>query len=144
MGLIYLVVFHEERLNLWLVNSDGEKAYAVELPKEVGNIYYPPIIGYDHRVYLLSDKRLMAFNSRGDFIWEYKTQSEIAGAVITADNQLLLTIGSELGAFEANGRYKMLYEFEGESLQTPPTLTSNSELLVASRSNFYCLTLRND
>jgi hypothetical protein len=143
-GLIYLFVFHEERLNLWLVNPDGEKVYAVELPKEVENIYYPPIIGYDHCVYLLSDKRLMAFNSRGDFIWEYKTQSNIEGAVITADNQLLVTIGSELGAFEANGRYKTLCEFKGESLQTPPTLTSNSELLVASRSKFYCLTLRKD
>lgn len=143
-GLIYLVVNDKESLSLWLLTPAGEKVYSTNLPTDVGNIHHPPIIGYDHRVYLIADKRLLAFNSSGDCIWECKTQSEIGGAAITADNQLLVSIGSELAVFDANCKYKTLYDFKGESLQTPPTLTSNGELLVASRNKLYCLTLRKD
>jgi hypothetical protein len=143
-GLIYLVVSDKEGLSLWLMTPAGEKVYSTNLPTEIKNIFHPPIIGYDHRVYLIADKRLLAFSPSGDCIWECKTQSEIGGATITADNQLLVSMGGELAVFDANCKYKTLYEFKGESLQTPPTLTSNGELVVASRNKLYCLMLRKD
>jgi hypothetical protein len=143
-GNIHLIVNDKEGLSLWLVTPNGERVYSTNLPTEVGNIYHPPIVGYDNRVYLIADKRLLAFNPSGDCIWECKTQSDIGGATITADNQLLVSTGAELAAFDASCKYKTLYEFKGESLQTPPTLTSDGELVVASRNKLYCLMLRKD
>lgn len=143
-GNICLIVRHEGNQHLWLITPNGERVYSAELPGDINNIYHPPIIGYDNRVYLIADKRLLAFNSSGDCIWECKTQSDIGGAAITADNQLLVSMGAELAAFDADCKYKTLYEFKGESLQTPPTLTSGGELLVASGSKLYCLMLRKE
>jgi len=139
-GNIHLVIQDKEGQSLWLITPAGEKVYSTNLPKDVANIYHPPIVGYDHRVYLIADKRLLAFSPSGDCIWECKTQSDIGGATITEDNQLLVSIGSELAVFDASCKYKTLYEFKGESLQTPPTLTNGGELLVASRNKLYCLT----
>ncbi|MEP6904232.1 MAG: hypothetical protein ABJA66_21110, partial [Actinomycetota bacterium] len=75
-------------------------------------------------------------------LWEYQTDNPIAGAVVTAENQLLMSDGSELGVFEANGHYRTLYKFKDESLQTPPTLTSRGELVVATDKKLYCLAIR--
>ena len=141
-GIIYLVLIDNGVPKLRAIKPNGERIFSAELPEEMLNIFYPPIITYNHRVFLIKDNYLLAFAANGRGIWEYKSDSPIAGAVITAENQLLISDGSELVVFEANGRHRILYEFKNESLQTPPTITSNGELVVATDKKLYCLARR--
>lgn len=138
-GIIYLVVSDKGVPKLRSIKPNGERIYSAELPEKILNIIYPPIITYDNRVFLIKDNFLMAFDASGRCLWEYKTDSPIAGAVVTAENQLLISEGSELGVFEADGRYRILYKFTDEVLQTPPTLTGNGELVVVTDKRLYCL-----
>jgi len=141
-GIIYLVVSDKGVPKLRSIKPNGERIFSAELPEKMLDVVYPPIITYDHRVFLIKDDYLVAFNAGGHCVWEYQTDNPIAGAVVTAENQLLMSDGSELGVFEANGHYRTLYKFKGESLQTPPTLTSSGELVVATDKKLYCLAIR--
>lgn len=141
-GIIYIVLDDAGIPKLRAITPDGERLFSVELPEKMSNISYPLVIAYNHRVFLIKDHYLMAFAANGRCIWEYKTDSPIAGAVVTADNQLLISSGSQLGVFEANGNYSTLYEFKNESLQTPPTLTASGDLVVATDQKLYCLAIR--
>lgn len=140
-GIMYLVV-NGELPKLRAITPNGERIFSAELPESMLNIYYPPIIGYDNRIFLIKNDFLMAFAQNGYELWEYKSRNQIAGAVVTADNQLLICDGSELGVIELSGKYKTLYNFENEILQTPPTITRNGDLVVATDKKLYCLTLQ--
>lgn len=138
-GIIYLVIYDKGVPKLRAVKPDGERIFSAELPEKMLNIFHPPIITYDHRVYLIKDNYLMAFSANGRCIWEYRAGSPIAGAVVTADNQLLISDGAEIGVFETDGHFKTLYKFKDELLQTPPTVTDSGQLVTATDKELYCL-----
>jgi hypothetical protein len=59
--------------------------------------------------------------------------------VTTADDQLLVTAGAAITAWNAGGEPRVLYHVDGDALETAPVLTSHGELLAASRTKLYCL-----
>ena len=140
-GIIFMVLFDKDSSKLRAITPNGERIYSTELPPEMMNLNYPPIITYDNRVYLIKNNHLIAFAANGHYLWEYQSKNQIAGAVVTADNQLLISDGMEIGVFEENGRYRTLYEFKDEILQTPPTLTDKGDLVVATDKKLYCLAI---
>jgi hypothetical protein len=63
----------------------------------------------------------------------------VAGAVVTANDQLLVSVGSMLLAFDEKGERRTLYAFEGEELVTQPILTERERIIVATQESLYYL-----
>lgn len=124
---------------LWVVAPDGQRLVDVEIPEVPGLAYAPPIVGYDHRVYIPLSDRILALSPEGDVLWNKHAGGTIAGAVITVENQLLVAAGSLIAAFDAQGTRTVLYHAEGEGWTTPPVLTDRQRILVASEQHLYCL-----
>jgi hypothetical protein len=135
---MYLVVESEEQRRLWAVTPNGEKM-VLPLPAEFQAAAVPPIVGYDHRIYMVSRGDAMAVSQEGKLVWQRPAGGAIGGAVVTADNQLLVAAGSEVAAFDAEGKRRVLWASGGEELKTPPVLNAKGELLVASDGHLFSL-----
>lgn len=137
-GRIYLLARTDGRLALWLVTPQGEQLMSFDIAPNLqpGAV---PIIGYDHRVYLLAADRVLCVGADGKLAWEHV--GHIGGAGVTADNQLLGSAGTEVAAFDKEGKRKVLFTF-GESIVTPPVMTAAGDILVASQNKLYCLAAR--
>ena len=75
-------------------------------------------------------------------LWERYVAAPIAGATVTADNQLLVSSGNSLIVFDAMGDTNFLYFFENEYVDTPPILTERGRIIVATQRKLYCLAPR--
>lgn len=155
MGRIYLVVQTEGREELWVITPQGERFLSAALPNEPADplanpddatVANPPIIGYDHRIYVRMRNRskmtgrLLAISLDGKVLWDYPISDfEQGGQVITADDRLLVAEGDKLLAFKDSATPEVLHQFPGETLMTAPVLTQKGELLVATESALYCL-----
>jgi outer membrane protein assembly factor BamB len=134
---VYLIVQTQAARSLWVITPKGECVLTMRLsPQQVST---PPIIGYDHRIYLAEADRLMAISPQGQLLWEHKSEAAMGGAIVTADDWLVAAIGNQIVSFDSVGKATILYAFEGEQLKTPPVLTVRGELLVASIAKLYCL-----
>lgn len=127
---------------LWLLTPRGERVYSFEFPSDMQVPRRPPVIGYDHRAYVLTRDRVLAVSPEGKLAWERPAGAPIGGAAITANDWLLVAAGPALAAFDAQGQRRELRAFPGEQLLTPPVLTSDGDLLVASAKRLYRLTPR--
>lgn len=137
-GRAYLLVASGQAQSLWVVSPEGRRELAVSLPPVS---ITPPIIGWDHRIYLLAMDRVLVIKPTGGMLPEYKAGAQVAGATVTADDQLLVAAGTELLAFPVRPREetrRMLFKFSGELL-TPPVLTAGKEILVATATELFCL-----
>jgi hypothetical protein len=141
-GFIYLVVLIEEedgahRYALWALTPQGEQVMDVTLPKRSG--YGPPIVGYNYQVYILLGDRILAISPEGDVLWNKATGASIAGAIATADDQLLVAAGEMISAYDAAGERTVLFYEEGVAWATPPVLTERQQVYVASQHHLYGL-----
>jgi hypothetical protein len=138
-GRIHLVVNRSGRRALLILSPDGAQAGEYSLRPDMGELTAPPILGYDHRVFLVSAYRAVALDPAGKELWEAVFTGRAAGACVTADGHLLVSAGNQVTAFDAQGGASVLHAFQGESLTSPPVLTAKQELLVTSKSRLYCL-----
>jgi hypothetical protein len=138
-GRIYLMVRSEGRVALWTVSSKGERQMSFRLPREMQISPIPPIVGYNYRAYIIGPDRVLAIDPSGKLAWVQALKSPRAAAVVTANDQLLVSDGSELVAFDATGKRRLLHAFDGDVLSTPPVLTSKGEIIVASQRHLYLL-----
>lgn len=136
-GRIYLVVKTGGRTALWLLSPRGERLLSFVFPPDMEVSAVPPIVGYDHRAFIIGSDRLLVVNTDGKLAWV--RGGRVAGAAVTADDQLLVSDGSELAAYDAQGKRRVLYDFKGEVLSTPPVLTAGGDLLVASPRHLFVL-----
>ena len=137
---IYLIVLTEEdHYALWLVTPEGERLMNIEIPEVPDYVYTPPIVGYDHQVYVTLEDRIMAISPQGGVLWDEYLPEPVAGAVVTANDQLLVSVGSMLLAFDEKGERRTLYVFEGEELVTQPILTERERIIVATEESLYYL-----
>ena len=65
------------------------------------------------------------------------------GANISSNNFLLTPEGDLLFAIDENGNRNFIYKFEKEKLCTPPLITPESELFIATKNYLYCLKPQN-
>lgn len=138
-GRIYLLVQAEGRTALWLLSPRGERWYSFVFPPGVGDVVRPPIVAYDHTAYIVTGERILSVAPDGKLNWMRSAAGSIAGAAISADDVLLTAEGNALTAWDAQGQRRVLYEFVGEALATAPALTSDGDLLVATRTALYRL-----
>jgi len=88
-------------------------------------------------VYLISGRHILAVGQDGKLDWSREAAGPIAGAAVTADDQLLTSEGSQVAAWDAKGERHVVFTFP-EVLTTAPILTKGGELLAAGRSGLFC------
>lgn len=123
---------------LWIVTPQGERAVEVELPAAMSKLCAPPLIGYDHRVYLVAPERLLCLSADGKPVWD-KHASSVSGASVTADGQLLVSDGSDVVAFSGDGRPRRLADVSPEVLSTAPLVLGSGEILAASEKTLFTI-----
>lgn len=136
-GRIYLIVNERGRPALWVLTPQGERLGSFVFPPDMEVAALPPVVGYDHRAFIIGTDRLLSVNPNGKLAWA--RGGRVAGATVTADDQLLVSDGSELAAYDADGKRRILYDFRDEVLSTPPVLTAGGELIVASPNHLFVL-----
>ena len=139
-GRIYLQVYAEKRNAVWLITPEGERVYSFVFPASFKKPISPPIVGYDHTVYMVSTEHVLSIALDGKLNWMRPGLGTVAGAAVTADDYLLVSEGSNLSAWDARGRRTVLHTFDGDTLSTAPVLMENGDLVVASQQRLYCLT----
>jgi hypothetical protein len=139
-GRIYLIAQTQGGAELWVVAQNGERQSASPLPEGASARGLPPIIGWDHTVYMVVGDTAVAIAPDGAKRWEHALSGSFGGASVTADGQLLIGSGSELLALDVQGNRRVVHNFAGEHLATAPILTTTGELLVASHRRLFCLT----
>jgi len=136
---VYLLAQTKAGLELWLITKDGKRLMSSVLPQDMRVNPIPPIVSYNHRTYILGTDRVMAIGPSGKLAWVRPLKTTRASAVVTADDQLLVSDGSELIVFDEAGKRRVLQTFVNDVLTTPPVLSSGGEILVASERRLYCL-----
>ena len=126
----------------WLLSPQGERLATLPWSRADGLLVMPPVVGYDHRPYLVSQQVIRALDAEGRFAWEVELSGEIGGAAVTADGKLLVTTGSRVTSYEMKDgevAARILATIEGVTLTTAPILTSDGKLLVASHGQLHRL-----
>jgi hypothetical protein len=129
-GRAHLLVRKADATALWIIDVNaGERHVGVTLPSEPVGV--PPLVGLDHRVFVLVDTGIMAFETDGRLAWNVSTNAAPVGATIAKNGVLVVSAGSQVLQIEADGRMRTALEL-GEPLATAPVLVSDRELLVAT------------
>jgi hypothetical protein len=139
-GQVYLLLrVKEGGYALWGMTLEGERFMNVALGWNAGETAIPPILSFDDAVYLVHGDTVEAFGTDGRFLWNQFAGGTIAGAVVTANNKLLVSAGRLLTTFTRDGERRVMFELPGDSFRTPTIPTSKGELFVASDRALYCL-----
>ncbi len=147
-GLMYLIVRVPDEAEegvetraLWGLTPDGQRFLNVPIPAMPGDAYRPPMVGYDRTVYVVLEHEVVAVEPDGTQRWQQNAGAPIAGAVVTANHQVLVTAGPRILALDpATGERRLVFEGPGDTLRTPPVLVSPKRLVVASDSQLFDLT----
>ena len=141
---IYVVVKilkenNEEKIALWVISKEGNLISNTELKDLKETVIVPPVIGFDHTVYIILNQRIIAVNSSGKIIWDKMMAGVVGGAAITPDNRLLVAEGNLLTSIDKAGERNFIYDFENESLLTQPLVNEKGEIIIASNNFLYCI-----
>lgn len=129
---------------LKVISPAGKLIYETKLFNAGNNFYYPPIIGYNHFVSILNaDNTMTEINIKGKTLWHIYLNENSPGANITANNFLLTSEGNILSAIDQESNRKFIFEFKNETLCTPPILTTENKIYVASKNFLFCLIPKN-
>jgi hypothetical protein len=133
-GRAYVLALIDGRQQLAILTAAGEVSLT---PMPVGFTAYhrPPVVGLDHRVYLLGAGRVF---SPGTPTWSYETPARLAGATVTADGLLLLAAGDAVLALDNKGAARPIARTPGDELMAPPILGAEGELLFLTRKALHC------
>ncbi|MFN0103818.1 MAG: hypothetical protein ACKV2U_17260 [Bryobacteraceae bacterium] len=138
-GRVYLLCEINRRQRLWIVSPTGEYA-AVPMPDGVVAFHRPPVVGYDHRVYLLSLNRIVTVNDAGQLDWQFNAPARVAGATVLTEGHLIAATGDTIIALNPKGESQILCQVPGEQLMASPILGSAGELYALTDRRLHCFT----
>ena len=139
-GRIYMTIINSEhKLALWVVSSEGELLVDTQIPVENQLNSIPPIVAYNHSIFLVFSDRVFSYSEDGNLRWQSFTGGETGGAVVTSDNKLLLSEGEYIMQFNESGEREFIFQFPGERLTTPPVVNTNNEIIAATEGSIYLL-----
>jgi hypothetical protein len=130
---VYLQAKVGASVQLWKLDGNGGRVWSVAVPAAAALIVQPPLIGYDHRVYLVSMRAIVALDESGRTMWSYSAATPLRGALVTPDGRLLASEGRQLVAFDGAGRRVVIAEAD-DALTTPPALAPGGMLFAATRT----------
>ncbi|MCK6556315.1 hypothetical protein L6Q96_17305 [Candidatus Binatia bacterium] len=131
-GWVYPIVQTADGRALWVVTPEGKRVLRIALPGDAGNLVQPPVVGYDHRIYLLTKEAVTVYSPTGELLWRTPVPGGIVGGGITLNGMLLVTAGAAISALDPAGKLERLYRLDGESITTPPVYTAHREILVGT------------
>jgi hypothetical protein len=138
-GKIYVVVKEkDEQPALWGLTTRGDRFLRMPMTWEVEE-FTPPIIGSDGTVFLICKDTVVAVKPPGQVVWTEFAGGIIGGAVLTSGDQLLVSAGSVLTEFKADGERRVIFNLQNEQFRTPPVPTAGKEIYVATDWKLYCL-----
>ncbi|HTS65601.1 MAG TPA: hypothetical protein VMH28_26445 [Candidatus Acidoferrales bacterium] len=138
-GNRYLLVDPGGRPALWGITSDCTRFFNVPLEPRYGSLVAPPVIGYDHLIYLVSGSWVLSLSPEGKILWERELPAQAAGTGVTSDHWLMVTAGDAVLEFARDGTRFELARLPGDALVTYPVLTAANRILAASAHTLYCL-----
>ncbi|MDB4930054.1 MAG: hypothetical protein JWM10_2538 [Myxococcaceae bacterium] len=138
-GRTYLIVRTAEGPRLWMLNAEGDQVFAATLPDDADDTRVPPLVAPDHRVFVVTDSRIVAFGPTGEFAWEFVPPRGRPRAVVTAEGWLLVSVDDALGVLDAFGRAASFFRLPGEVFATAPVLTPGGEILAATEKLLVCI-----
>ena len=132
-GFLHLIVDEPEGGRaLWVVDSTGVRQLRVPLLAPFDQATTPPIILLCRQIIVQSPGRLLCLGADGGVRWVRRTAVG-AGAIATADDQLVVADGRELCTFDREGQRAVLHRFETEELRGAPILEPRGEFTVATK-----------
>ncbi len=138
-GRSYLLCAVKNRQQLWIIAPTGEYA-ATPLSDGATAFQRPPVVGYDHRIYLLALNRILCYTAAGQLDWQYEAPARVAGASVSTDGHLLTAIGDSIVALNPEGEPRTLCRMPGEQLMGSPILGSAGELYALTGRRLHCFT----
>jgi hypothetical protein len=81
-------------------------------------------------------------NPEGVLISVNNLTDNCPGGSIALNGYILVPEGNILTAMESDGHRNFIYKFEEEQLFTPPILTPQNEIYIASKNFLYCLQIK--
>ncbi len=126
---------------LWVVNAQGRVVSSTPLPTDLLTAIQPTLVGRDHRMFVVAKERIVALDPTGKVIFQRVPSGRLGGAVVTGDGQLVVAEGDRVMRFGLDHDHRLV-QLEGDVVCTPPTLTPEGRIYVASRQTLYCLTPR--
>jgi hypothetical protein len=138
-GRAHLLADAGGRRSLWIVDPEGRRVAAFDLPEGASGPAAPPTIGHDHRVYLVASRRVLAVGADGVLAWEKPLRAASSGIAVTSDDRLLVCDGGELAAFDADGVRTLVYAAEGDTFKSPPAMAPDGSILIAGANSVHCL-----
>lgn len=130
----HLVVMTATGPALWVVEPDGRRVVNRPLALATRRLLAPPIVSHHHQIYLVYADRIMALESDGRPWWDTGIEA-IAGAVMTADDRLLVAAGRQVLAYR--GAEPTVLATTLDALTTAPILSAAGLLLVASADTLF-------
>ena len=134
------VINNENKLALRIITPDGDLLVDTQIPIEDQLNSVPPVIGYNHEIFIVFDNRLFSYTEDGKLKWQTYTDGKTGGAIVTTDDKLLLSEGSTISQFDEKGERQFIFQFPGENITTCPVITKNNNIIVATEGNIYLLT----
>ena len=131
------------KFGLMVINQNGELLQDVDLPFQNENPeFYPPILTYDLNTFILADNRLIFIDTNGKIKWDNFLAGNSPGVSVSSNGYLIVSEDNLLSAFDNKGERKFIFTFDSEKLYTPPIITPQNEIYVATKNFLYCLTIK--
>lgn len=138
----HLVVRTAEGDAYWTIDSQGVRVVSVTLPASPSVFVTPPLVAHNHTSYVVSTHAIHAFRSDVGLLWSFAADEEIVGAVITADDRLLITTNRGVYALDARGAAQgLLAAPVNASFCAAAVLHSSDAMLVATEAQLLCYEL---
>lgn len=127
---------------LFVTHLDGRCVRSVTMPDWLTALIAPPVVTHAHDVVLAARQAVVSLD-QGAIVASASSTEGFAGVSVTLDDQLLLADGPRVLALQLHDAKasapRVLLELDaGEAIDTPPVLTPEGLLLVASSKTLYC------
>lgn len=133
-----VIVRQKDEVSLWTVPIAGNGAIGRhKIGKKVKTVG-PPVLGKSLRV-IVTDAGVTAYDLSGKEAWKRKGQPS-GGVSITSDDHVLIADGGKVWSYDKKGKPLELWSGSDIVFATPPILTADGLLLVASGELLHALT----
>ncbi len=137
-GNCHLTVLTPEGGKYWKLDSSGKLQLEVALNTAISAVPQPPVVGFDHRVYVQLSNHILQLDQDGKRRCSFPTQSIDARCLVTPKGQLLIADGKRLVVQEADCSTRVLMEFD-VPICGMTNIVEGNRILVATNSKLYCL-----
>jgi len=138
-GRIYLMTKADKGTSLHLLTPKGERIFSRDLSLRISEVRSPPIVAYDHTVFVLAESKIVALGASVEINWTRNTRGPCTGAIVTPEGHLIVAEDDSIVSWDAEGNRELLFSTGGDRLVAPPVLTAEGKLLAISNAHLYCL-----